>query len=55
MTSDQHYAHQYLAYNVRVENVVAVTEANLTGAILNKKETTTYQPRYTNEDGDFVT
>lgn len=30
MTVDhQHYAHQYLAYNVRVENVVAVTEANL--------------------------
>ena len=49
----QQYVVQYLSYNVKVENVVTVTTANLTN-IYNKTETTTYQPQYT-KDGKFVT
>jgi hypothetical protein len=46
------YAIQFLAYNVRVENIVMVTTANLTNTF-SKPPTTTYQPRYT-KDGKFV-
>jgi hypothetical protein len=45
------YAIQYLAYNVRVENVVAVSRA--TGDFPKIVTTTTYQPKHTNKDGNF--